>query len=92
MSEHRTIALSVSDVEAPDVVLARVHTSMPANGQLLQLQVLATYADAPDRIVHNTIHFLPWDTIESIAAYVAGDGSDAQRVALADGIREGRRK
>lgn len=40
---------------------------------------------------------IPWldeplyDNTEQIASYVQGDGTDAQRVALADGIREGRK-
>jgi len=33
----------------------------------------------------------PWQSIEDIAAWVQGDGTDALRAALADGIREGRR-
>lgn len=33
---------------------------------------------------------VPAMTLEDIARYVAGDGGDPQRVALADGIRSGR--
>ncbi len=31
----------------------------------------------------------PWATVDAIADFVNGDGDDAQRVALADGIRQG---
>lgn len=34
-------------------------------------------------------HRFPALTVEDIARWVAGDGTDAQRVALADGIRAG---
>lgn len=34
---------------------------------------------------------MPWPDVDAIAAWVAGDGTDAVRIALADGIREGRR-
>ena len=34
----------------------------------------------------------PYRAIEDIARYVAGDGTDPLRVALADGIRSGRRE
>lgn len=35
------------------------------------------------------IQIRPWSCVEEIAAYVAGDGTDPQRLALADGIRQG---
>lgn len=45
--------------------------------------------DGIDRGVLGRIEARPWSTVEDIAAWVAGDGSDAQRNALADGIRLG---
>ena len=33
---------------------------------------------------------VPWPNVEAIAMWVEGDGTDSQRIALADGIREGR--
>ena len=33
---------------------------------------------------------LPWPTVETIAAYIESDGTDEQRLALADAVREGR--
>jgi hypothetical protein len=38
----------------------------------------------------HVIRGIPWRTLEEIAAYVEGDGTDAQRMALADGIRTSR--
>lgn len=46
----------------------------------------------PNQIgVNNPFEIVAWRTIEEITAWVAGDGTDAQRVALADGILAGRR-
>lgn len=68
---------------------------LPAGAQIISIDANLVYrhdesiAAMPWAV--RSLKIMPWHDIEEIAAYVAGDGSDAARVALADGIREGRR-
>jgi hypothetical protein len=68
------------------VVLAQSMVYVPGPVAIRAVNVVVTYDhhDGPAQAVA-TLH----PTIEDIAAYVAGDGADAQRVAIADGIRRG---
>lgn len=69
------------------VVLTQTH--LPHNFhavQAVQAHVLAK----PDRYEAGRlvpVTLVPWAAVEEIAKYVEGDGTDAQRLALADGIR-----
>jgi hypothetical protein len=47
------------------------------------------YASAKGFLEREPMAALPWPSVERIAEYVAGDGCDALRLALADGIRGG---
>lgn len=42
-------------------------------------------------VMLNQVTLVPWQSIDDIAAWVQGDGTDPQRLALADGIRRGQR-
>ena len=57
-------------------------------GTYLQGIQMAAVATSPEH-GHNQLAMtvLPWRSVEQIARYIAGDGTDAQRIALADGIR-----
>ncbi len=62
--------------------------ALPAQMAKAGISPYDALADLAREVVRLSVYY---ETIESIALYVAGDGSDPQRVALADGIREGRR-
>jgi len=88
MKDVRRFTLELSVVENSTVV-HRSHVF--ADGPILGVHV-STYHDGdPNRAMHLTA-MMPWKDVEQIAAYVAGDGRDSQRVALSDGILRGFQK
>lgn len=75
------VRVVVPDVDRKVETVLAIAT-MPAIHMVSKVTV---EVEGPDTKATMTGH--PWQTIEEIAKYVEGDGTDSQRVALADGIR-----
>jgi len=63
---------------------------LPDDAQLAHVDVQVSYTAAEHFPVTFHRRLLPWRDVEEIAVFIRGDGSDAQRQALADAILEGR--
>lgn len=68
-----------------------VKDSPPEELKTAALEFGASYRVVDPSIAAHHVHMVPWSDVEQIAAWVRGAGDDPQRVALADGILEGRR-
>ncbi len=75
-----TLELSIAD---GGVIVHR--SSVFADGPIVSVSAMTIHDGNPSRAMHMT-EMMPWRDVEEIAAFVQGDGKDAQRVALADAI------
>ena len=76
------------EIEQTGAEVARI----PLRRELRSVEKILVGVDALDAegVAHPGREVLTWQTIEAIAAFVQGDGTDVQRQALADGILAGR--
>ncbi len=82
----REFTLTISE---GDTVVQRSY--LRADGPLVSVNAMTVHAGDESPAMHMS-ELMPWHNVAEIAALVAGDGKDSQRVALADGILRGFQK
>lgn len=70
------------------VELATVHLA-PGIQDVVGVQAVVIGRDVDSNQMLHHVELRLWQSVEEIAKYIEGDGTDAQRMALADGIRQG---